>query len=156
MLVAQSCPALGDLMDCSPPGSSVHRVLQARILERVVLPFSRGSFKPRDQSQVSCIAGRFFTIWATREAKRLATGEGYSKRRELHVQRSAEEVVMEGQCGYTASGGGRERQEMKRELCGSPGTVHQVRDILPLFRCSVRSHFWLPCVLGRWAEEGSV
>ena len=156
MVVAQSSPALWDPMDCSPPGSSVQRVLQARILERVVIPFSRESSKPRDQSQVSCIAGRFFTIWATREAKRLATGEGYSKRRELHVQRSPEELVMEGYPGYTGWGGGRERHEMKRELCGSPGTVHQVRDILPLSRCSVRSHFWLPCVLGRWVEEGSV
>ena len=104
VLVAQSCPALWDPMDCSPPGSSVHRVLQARILKRVVTPFSRGSSRPRDQSQVSCTAGRFFTIWATREAKQLATGEGYSKRRELHVQRSAEELEMEGQRGYTGSG----------------------------------------------------
>ena len=104
VLVAQSCPALWDPMDCSPPGSSVHRVLQARILERVVTPVSRGSSRPRDQSQVSCTAGRFFTIWATREAKQLATGEGYSKRRELHVQRSAEELEMEGQRGYTGSG----------------------------------------------------
>ena len=42
--VAQSCPSLCDLMDCSPPGSSVHGILQARILERVVIPFSRESF----------------------------------------------------------------------------------------------------------------
>ena len=44
------------------------RILQARILEWVALPFSRGSSQPRDQTQVSCIAGRFFTVWATREA----------------------------------------------------------------------------------------
>ena len=50
-------------MDCSPPGSSVHEILQARILEWVAIPFSRGSSQPRDQTQVSCIAGRFFTIW---------------------------------------------------------------------------------------------
>ena len=56
-------------MDCSPPGSSVHGILQARILEWTAIPFSRGIFPkiPRDQTQVSCIAGRFFTIWATRE-----------------------------------------------------------------------------------------
>ena len=47
---------------CSPPGSSVHGVLQARILEWVAIPFSRRSSPPRDQTQVSCIAGRFFTI----------------------------------------------------------------------------------------------
>ena len=49
---------------CSRPGSSVHGILQARILERVAIPFSRGSSQPRDQTWVSCIAGRFFTIWA--------------------------------------------------------------------------------------------
>ena len=48
-------------MDYSLPGSSVHGILQARILEWVALPFSRGSFQPRDWTQVSCIAGGFFT-----------------------------------------------------------------------------------------------
>ena len=48
-------------MDCSSPGSSVHGILQARILEWVVIPFSRGSSRPRDQDQVSCTAGRFST-----------------------------------------------------------------------------------------------
>ena len=52
---------------CSPPGSSVHGILQARILERVAMPSSRGSSQPRDQTHVSCIAGGFFTVWATRE-----------------------------------------------------------------------------------------
>ena len=54
-------------MDCSSPGSSVHGILQARILEWVAISFSRGSFWPRDQIHVSCITGRFFTIWATRD-----------------------------------------------------------------------------------------
>ena len=48
-------------MDCSPPGSSVHGILQARILEWVAISFSRGSFWPRDRNCVSCIAGGFFT-----------------------------------------------------------------------------------------------
>ena len=52
-------------MDCSPPGSSVHGILQARTLEWVSIPFSRGSSQPRDWTGVSWIAGRFFTIWAT-------------------------------------------------------------------------------------------
>ena len=56
----QSCPALYDPMDHSPPGSSVHGILQARILEWVAMPSSRGS-RPRDQTHVSCIAGRFST-----------------------------------------------------------------------------------------------
>ena len=64
MLVAQPCPTLCDPMDCSLPVFSVHGLLQARILEWVVIPFSRGSSQPRDQTQVSRIAGRFFTSWA--------------------------------------------------------------------------------------------
>ena len=67
-LVTQSCLTLGDPMVCSPPGSSVHGIVQARILEWVAMPSSRGSSQPRDRTQVSCIAGRFFTIWATSEA----------------------------------------------------------------------------------------
>ena len=55
-------------MDCSPPGSSVHGILQARILEQVAISFHRGSSWPRDQTRVSCIAGGFFTNLATREA----------------------------------------------------------------------------------------
>ena len=52
---------------CSPPGSSVRRILQVRILERAAVPSSRGFSWPRDWTQVSCIAGRLFTVWATRE-----------------------------------------------------------------------------------------
>ena len=67
-LVSHSCPIFCDLMDCVPPGSSIHGILQASKLEWVAIPFSRGSSWPRDRTQVSCIAGGFFTIWATREA----------------------------------------------------------------------------------------
>ena len=62
-LVAQSCLTLFNPMDCSPPGSSVHGILQARILEWVAIPFSRGSSWPRDQTQVSHIARRFFLLF---------------------------------------------------------------------------------------------
>ena len=48
---------------------TAHEILQARILEWVAFPFSRGSSQPRDQTQVSCIAGGCFTVWATREAQ---------------------------------------------------------------------------------------
>ena len=58
-LVAQSYLTLCDPMDCSPPGSSVHGILQARILERVTMPSSRGSSQPRDWTMVSWIAGGF-------------------------------------------------------------------------------------------------
>ena len=74
VLVAQLCLTLCDPTDCSPPGFSVHRILQARILEWIVNSFSRGSSWPRDWTQVSHIAGRVFTIWATREALKALFG----------------------------------------------------------------------------------
>ena len=60
--VAQSCLTLCDPMDCTPPGTSVHEIFQARILEWVAISFSRGSSQPRDQIQVSCIGGRRFNL----------------------------------------------------------------------------------------------
>ena len=65
--VAQSCPTLCDPMDCSLPGSSVHGIFQARVLEWVAISFSRESSQPRDWTRVSHIAGRRFIVWATRE-----------------------------------------------------------------------------------------
>ena len=65
--VGQSCPTLCDLMNCSLPGSSVHGVFQARVLEWFAISFSRVSFPPRDRTQISHVLGRRFTIWATRE-----------------------------------------------------------------------------------------
>ena len=69
VLVTQSCLTLCDPMDCSLPGSSVHGIFQARVLEWAAISFSRGSCQPRDHTQVSCTAGRIFTIWATRETR---------------------------------------------------------------------------------------
>ena len=66
--VAQSCPTLCDPMYCSLPGSSLHGILQARVLEWVAIFFSRVSSRPRDRTQVSSIPGRCFNLWATREA----------------------------------------------------------------------------------------
>ena len=66
---AQSYPTLCDPMYCSPPGSSIHGILWAGIQEWVAISFSRGVSQPRDWTQVSCIAGRRFNIWATREAQ---------------------------------------------------------------------------------------
>ena len=60
--LAQSCPTLCDPVDCSPPGSSVLEILQARTLEGAAMPFSKGSSQPRDQTRVSCIAGRRFIL----------------------------------------------------------------------------------------------
>ena len=63
MKVVQSCPTL-----CDPMNYTIHGILQARIPEWIAVPFSRRSSQPRDQTQVSHIAGRFFTSWATRGA----------------------------------------------------------------------------------------
>ena len=68
VLVTQSCAILCDPWDCGSPGSSLHGISQSRILEWVAVSSSRASSQPRDWTQVSCIVGRFFTIWATREA----------------------------------------------------------------------------------------
>ena len=73
-----------DPMDFSPPGSSVHGILQARILEWVAISFSRGSSRPRDQTLVSCIAGRFFTtdppgeasVWEDSPGPKFPVGQG--------------------------------------------------------------------------------
>ena len=67
--VTQWVPTLCDPMDCSPPGSSVCEISQARILDWVAISFSRGFSRPRDRTQVSGIAGRRFTVWATRESQ---------------------------------------------------------------------------------------
>ena len=63
----QLCPTLCDPIDSSSPGSPIPGTLQARTLEWVAISFSRWSSQPRDQTRVSCIAGRHLTIWATRE-----------------------------------------------------------------------------------------
>ena len=65
----QPCPTLCNLLDCSPSDSSVHGILQARILELVAMPFSKGSSHPRDQICVSCIVDRFFTTKPTGKPK---------------------------------------------------------------------------------------
>ena len=62
VLVAQSCPTLCDPMDCSPPGSSIHRIFQTNILGWIAIHFSTGSSLPRDQTQVSHTAGSFFAV----------------------------------------------------------------------------------------------
>ena len=76
--VSQSCPTLCDLMDYT-----VHGILQARIQEWVAFPFSRGSSQPRDQTQVSCIAGSFFISWVTREAQESFSSRSSQPRNQL-------------------------------------------------------------------------
>ena len=79
-------------MDGSLPGSTVHGIFQARIREWVAISFSRGSSQPKDRTQVSCIAGRRFTIWATREAPskgRQAENHNHKKLTNLITQTTA-------------------------------------------------------------------
>ena len=71
--VTQSSPTLCDPVDCSLPGFSIHGIFQARVPEWVAISFSRVSSQPRDQTRVSHIAGRHFTLGATREALNLYT-----------------------------------------------------------------------------------
>ena len=74
VMVTQSCLTLFDPMECSDPGSSAHGILQARILDWVAVPFSRGYFRPRDRIWVSFIAGRFFTmLWLSGTVNPLRT-----------------------------------------------------------------------------------
>ena len=61
VFITHLCPPLCDPVDCGPPGSSVHGIFQARILEWVAISPSRGSSQPRDRTLISCIAGGFFT-----------------------------------------------------------------------------------------------
>ena len=70
--VAQSCPTLCDSMDCSLPGSSVHGILQAIVLEWIAIPFSRGSSRPGDRTWVFRIVDRRFTVCATSEVPHVA------------------------------------------------------------------------------------
>ena len=88
---------LCDPMDYSRPGSSVHGMLQARILEWLAIPFSRGSSWPRDWAPGACIAGRFYTVWATEKLER----RGARKRRRVAMATQVEfELDLEGLGGF--------------------------------------------------------
>ena len=68
-LVAKLCLTLHDLMGCCPPGSSVHMISQASILECVAISFSRGSYQPKDRIHVSCTGRKILYRWPTSEAQ---------------------------------------------------------------------------------------
>ena len=73
-------------MDCSRPDFSVHGIFQTGILEWVAISFSRGSSQPRDQTQISRIVGRHFTLWATREALEIGAWRGAAQNYNLKLQ----------------------------------------------------------------------
>ena len=81
VFVAKSCPTPCDPMDDSPPGSSVHGISQARMLERVAISFSSRSSWRRDKTHVSCIFRRILYCWATREAQTRSCTEGKKKKK---------------------------------------------------------------------------
>ena len=94
--VAQSCPTLCDPMDCTVPGSSVHGIFQARVLEWVAVSFSRGSSPPRDRIQVFHIVGRRF--FSFKEPLYRSPGEGNS----TPLQYSCLENPMDGGAWWAA------------------------------------------------------
>ena len=104
VLVAQSCLTLCNPMVCSLPGSSVHGILQARILEMVAIPFSRQSSQPRHRTQFSCIAGRILTILPVLKLRLSMLVDGITdsmdvslgERRELVMDREAWRAVIHG------------------------------------------------------------
>ena len=81
----QSCSTLCNAMDCSLPGSSVRGIFQARVLEWVAIFFSRRSSQPRDRTQVSHIAGRRFTIRASREDSKYNSNQAWIRRRGISI-----------------------------------------------------------------------
>ena len=87
-LVAKLCPTFATPWTGNLPGSSVHGILQERILEWVAISFLREFSRPRNQTQVSYIAGRFFTDWATKEARNSI------KVAELHTFKRASQVAL--------------------------------------------------------------
>ena len=89
VLVAQSCPTVCDPIDYSLPGSSVHGILQARILESVAISFSMGSSQPRDATWVFLIAGRFFTICTTNPQFMTLGSENLTRKQQFYCSISS-------------------------------------------------------------------
>ena len=115
VLVAQLCLTLCDPMGCSPPDSPVPGILQARILEWVATSFSRGSSQPRDQTQVSCTAGGFFTNCTTWEAYIVILMSLY-----IHSAKIIWDSTM-GQAGFSGGSDGKESACSAGDLGLIPG-----------------------------------
>ena len=94
LLSCSSCVQLCDPMNCSLPGSSVQGILQARILEQVAMPSSRGFSPPRDRTQISCLAGGFFVTSATHNQTWVLPGWGASFQPHRHLVDTVAESFM--------------------------------------------------------------
>ena len=92
---AQSCQTLCDPMVCSPPDSSVHGILQARILEWVAISFSRGSSQSRDQTQVSCIICIGRKVLYHRATWEALNGLAFPLETEIHKYRASHEKILD-------------------------------------------------------------
>ena len=121
--VTQSCPTLCDPMDCSPPGSSVHGIFQARVLEWVAISFSRGSSHPRDRTPVSRTTGRRFTIWAIREA--LVKYKGWHKLIYLQNRKRITDIEIRLLVAKGDKDRGRKRDDLR--VWGSVQSLSRVR-----------------------------
>ena len=120
-LATQSCPTLCDPKDCSPPGSSVHGILQARRLEWVAMPFSRGSSPPR----VSWIAGRFFTVRVTSSFPQYEMGGNLQNLGWMQTRREAQLQVAGGNIPDWGCSGGHLGLTQLR-WTRKPGEGHQL------------------------------
>ena len=132
-------------MGCSPPGSSVHGILQARALDCVAIPLSMGSSQPRNRTWVSSIAGRYFTIWATREAwnigsQRILGVENRNWRSKLIKPFKPEKKK---KSGFTHEKGGKRRASYKARLS------QQVKKQSMVVTLMIRSKFHTASVLSR-------
>ena len=150
-------------MDYSPPGSSVHGILQSRVLEWVAILFSRGFSWPRDWTLVSCIAGRFFTVWATRQAY---TSNNVSLTRNIwrHLNFPASQVL----CGirrsqpYWSGGGRLETLQCtgfpEQNLFPLPDSIlaSAVQVLIHLILTAVPMRWlWLLSPFSKWGSRGS-
>ena len=124
-------------VDCSPPSSSVHGILQARILEWVAISFSRLSSRPRDRTQVSHIAGRHFNLCATREAlkyKNTVSQKTFYRDTELQIQVLTSKISKGGKEARLKEEGGRRWEKGVKgvDLQTSPAT-YRYPGIMGLF-----------------------
>ena len=119
------CFQLCNPIDYSPPGSSVHRILQARILEWVAISFSEGSSRPRDQTRISCVGGRFLTAYPwkvetnfTEEAARHHLAEPFT-----YIPLTALHDLLESRQGsyYVPTWHEKLEAEYVRGCCRAPG-----------------------------------
>ena len=119
-------------MDCSLPGSSIHGISQARILEWVAISFSSGSSLPRDGTQVSHIAGRLFTVWSTREDPNLSLNQVIYSIVTIHLFCNLFQLPRISVCSSPWSFS-HDSLSRKKGVCSLHSHPHTCRQRLPVF-----------------------